>query len=575
MNESSMGEPREPELVQAHDFDAIADLPAHQSHPRSKRAWAALASIVLLLVCLAIFVWTGIRAADFGVNWDEMPFQITPVKTMIETATFLPKQYNYPSFDYWLNLALVAPDFLKATRESKGIPPAIEERPGALKPVQVKILAALDQPAYLLRVRAAYVVVSALAVLWVYLTVLVWGGPPMQAVFAAALVGTSWEIAYHSRWIACDCVLMQFAALTTLASSLVVCRRNGANWLIPAAIAAGLGAATKYTGGTLLIPVLIAAYAVRGRLPAGKTAIGMIVKILVSFSVTFLVITPGTVLQPTQFLADLRFQYAHYKYAGHRHYTVVPGLDHGLRILEYMGMVVFSHYAVIATFLFLLAIFGVYALLRKSGLPALVVIAYPIVSLGFMSTQRVMIVRNDLAAVPAVAVLSSFGLAWLYERLKVRPLRLGLTCLIVAALFTNEAWLIWTGQTVVDRQTDRFARQAADHVRLNPDTKFYLSPRVRSLLQSHGAIDLPNVVRDPARSKIALVCAFEGDPEKIGRGRVWPGNVRDLTLGWFGPYEVNWEYYTDWIGNDRIVILDTARVLKLDVIPGQPASNAM
>ena len=84
---------------------------------------------VRLLVCLAIFIWTGIRGADFGLHWDEAALQIGPVKKMVETETLLPKNYTYPSFDYWLNLGLAAPEFLKAARDSKDISP-LPEQPG-------------------------------------------------------------------------------------------------------------------------------------------------------------------------------------------------------------------------------------------------------------------------------------------------------------------------------------------------------------------------------------------------------------------------------------------------------------
>ena len=60
-------------------------------------------------------------------------------------------------------------------------------------------------------------------------------------------------------------------------------------------------------------------------------------------------------------------------------------------------MVVFSHYAMFAAFFFLLAILGVYAILRQSGWAALIVVAYPIICLGFMSTQKVMIVQQRSA----------------------------------------------------------------------------------------------------------------------------------------------------------------------------------
>jgi hypothetical protein len=65
---------------------------------------------------------------------------------------------------------------------------------------------------------------------------------------------------------------------------------------------------------------------------------------------------------------------------------------------------------------------------------------------------------------------------------------------------------------------------------------------------------------------LVLICATENHG--------WPANFHGLSRGWFGPYEVNWDYYTSWIGDDRIVILDTARALKLGVIPGQLKPSA-
>ena len=91
-----------------------------------------------------------------------------------------------------------------------------------------------------------------------------------------------------------------------------------------------------------MLPVLLAAYAVRGRLPAGQRTIARIAKILVSFAVAFVVSTPGAVIQPIRFLIDVREIFKHYRSEEHGNYTVSPGLGHGLGILEYMGMVVFS-----------------------------------------------------------------------------------------------------------------------------------------------------------------------------------------------------------------------------------------
>src|SRR4051794_16928522 len=95
---------------------AIADLPAHQAP--SRLVWP-LASIVLLLGSLSIFLWTGIRGVDYGRHWDEVGYQIEPVKTMVKTGIFLPQLYIYPSFDYWLNLGVATPEIVRAIREAK------------------------------------------------------------------------------------------------------------------------------------------------------------------------------------------------------------------------------------------------------------------------------------------------------------------------------------------------------------------------------------------------------------------------------------------------------------------------
>src|SRR5262249_14419325 len=63
-----------------------------------------------VLLPLMLLIGTGLRGLDFGLHWDERPWQIGPVKTMVQSHTLLPGYYNYPSFDYWLNLLVLAPD---------------------------------------------------------------------------------------------------------------------------------------------------------------------------------------------------------------------------------------------------------------------------------------------------------------------------------------------------------------------------------------------------------------------------------------------------------------------------------
>lgn len=157
-----------------------------------------------VLLPLAVLIGTGLWGLDFGLHWDERVWQIGPVKTMIRTGILLPGYYTYPSFDYWLIGCLTLPDMLIAWM----LGPAATER----------VLSIVDSPAYLLRLRAVFLLISSLGVVWVYLTMLRLRGSTLEAMLAACLLALSWEVAYHLRWVATDGVLMQFGALTLLLS---------------------------------------------------------------------------------------------------------------------------------------------------------------------------------------------------------------------------------------------------------------------------------------------------------------------------------------------------------------------
>jgi 4-amino-4-deoxy-L-arabinose transferase-like glycosyltransferase len=88
------------------------------------------------------------------------------------------------------------------------------------------------------------------------LIVMTWRKAPVEAFLASSFFALSWEVAYHSRWIATDGILMQFGTLTILLclASYHSKRKQGIASL--AAVAAGLGFGTKYPGGLLIVPVI-------------------------------------------------------------------------------------------------------------------------------------------------------------------------------------------------------------------------------------------------------------------------------------------------------------------------------
>ena len=413
------------------------------------------ASVLLPLVLL---IGTGLRGLDFGLHWDERPWQIGPVKQMVRSGTLLPGYYTYPSFDYWLNLLVLAPDAVAS--------PAAEEN------LREHLLRALDSPAYLLRLRAVYLLITSLSLVWVYLLVLQLRGSWLEALFAASLLACSWEVAYHLRWVATDGMLMQFAALTgLLAVHAVKSRRD--SWLMAAAAAAGLGCGTKYPGGLLVLSVVLAVlFGAPGCTPRVKVVRFM--KVATVFALVYLAVTPGTILQPLKFAHGVLYELTHYA-TGHGGHTVGRGLEHMQRLLMYFATVLFSPYLAIALLMFALAIIGTAGVIARDWRQGAVFAVFPLAYMLYFSTQGTMVVRNLLAVAPFWAIAAARGAGMLGQFLErsrfestaqlprpafARAVWVGLLCVTVGL---NASWLIASAESIVSRHTDRFVREASQY----------------------------------------------------------------------------------------------------------------
>lgn len=510
-----------------------------------------IAPIVLPFLLL---VGTGLRGLDFGLHWDERPWQIGPTKHMVESVTLLPGYYTYPSFDYWLNLAVLLPDV--ATPREPG------EHLGA------HLVRALDSQAYLFRLRAVYLTITSLTLVWVYLLVRQQrGGRWGEALFAACVLGGSWEVAYHLRWVASDGMLMQFATLTVLFALRALHTRRQ-SWLIAATTTAAVGSGTKYPGGLLLLPVALAAIScLEGGSPRAKST--LLVKLAALFAAVSLAVTPALVFEPHKVAQAMLYEMHHYA-TGHGGHTVHRGLEHTGRMLAYFSTVLLSSNIVIAMLFFGLAILGVGHEFARDGRKAAVLFVFPCAYLLYFSTQGTMVVRNVLAVAPFVALGAARGAAVVAGVLAARGESPGgrraranyasaaWLLLLVGAVSFNAAWLISSAESIVARHTARFAREAAEYVRMRPGSRYLLSPRV-TLDVSRVAPSPPNVTTTAADADAFVLYAREG----MRRWHDWPANRRDLTSAWFGPREVNFDIYPNWWGDDRIVVIDKRRAREI------------
>jgi len=533
---------------------------------RQSRPSALTLRCAPILLPLLILIGTGLWGLDFGLHWDERPWQIGPVKTMVQSHTLLPEYYNYPSFDYWLNLLVLAPD-------------VVTPRVGGESLIQ-HLLRTLDSHAYLMRLRVVYLVLGSLTLVWVYLLVLQHVGKWLEALLAASLIACSWEVAYHLRWVATDGMLMQFAALTVLLAAQAL-KSSRQSWLFAAAVVAGVGCGTKYPGGLLIVPVVLAALFNASRFTPREKA-RLLIKVVAIFGLTYLAVTPATILQPTKVAHAVFFEMGHYA-IGHGGHAIGRGFEHAARMLRYFSTVCFSPYLPIALVIFVLAIIGIVSLVRRNWREGSVLLAFPFFYLLYFAMQRAMVVRNLLAVIPFLAIAAARGAVVIGELLGTKEDTPDIqwrranwrsavwTGLLVVALCVNAWWLVASAESIMARHSDRFVREATAYIRAHANTKFLLSPRmIRDVAMV--APPLENITTNPAEADVFVLYAREG----MRRWHDWPANRPGLTLASFGPREVNFDIYPNWWGDDHIIAISRHRAEEIRLqIAGVSQDEAM
>jgi len=488
------------------------------------------------LLLVTLFFVTGFRGIDFGYHWDEF-YQIWASRAMVGNGVFLTRPYTYPGVGMLLLLVPVLDDGLRALGHI-----------GDARPVLTAMGAAMDAPGFLLKARTAFLVVSALGILWVFLAGCVLTRRWWQATLAAAIYGLSWELAYHARWLANDCLLAQFSALCLL--MLALHHRSGrSGWLWAAAIAAGLATGTKYQGVLLVAPVMLCAM-MRGPATFWQRAAGVVAVGAISVA-TYLVTTPGTVLDPIHFEDGLRTLIAKYV-DKHMGYTVRAGFPHLWLLLRYLGLNLFSPYMPIAFGFFAAAIAGAVLYLREDRRLAALLLSFPVLlAVFFCWKYQIFVVRNFLLLAPFLALLSARGLAEALLRLRWPAARTGLAVVIGCALAANAVWLISAGESIRRRDDyGAYALEAVAHVRNHPGTRFRVSPKVASLAAERGVSLPPNANAQGNPDEVVFFAKGEGAPHPL-----WTVNDPWLTRAVFGPREINFNYYSTWEGYDRVVVM--------------------
>jgi hypothetical protein len=518
--------------------------------PSSKFGFPHVLAIIPFLVFLAL----ASRGIDFGYHWDEAHNKINALDYSLEhDFTLLPDGYTYPGVNYWLTLGTLSPEILQTL---------VDVGPDAAA-FKAKLMPVIHGEPFLLRLRRVYAFVTALTVIWIFLAVLEWGGLWLEALGSALCFATSWEVVYHARWVAPDTILMQFGALTLLLL-IVAWKRESRLALRLAAVAAGLACGTKYPGALLLLPVLLLPFLQRR--PAGGWGRVCLrdVGLCLLFLGTYLVTTPGTVLQPIAFYHSLNYSWNVYA-GGWYGYTVTPGGAHWGKMLVYFATAGLSAFRPLALVGFGFAIIGLWPVIRENTRGAFLVLLFPVVYALYFSRQATMIVRNYLILYPFIVFCAGRGVVWAQQHLPVPRARITLAVLIAGLLTLNLMDQLNATASVAHRgDTDRFERELAKYVQRRSDRMLLVSDRVKVDLQRQHVWPAPNLrlLGDGLDQPFDEYLSYYTEtvmPEHMQ----WPTNQPRSFVAVIGPREVNLDYYVGWQANDHIVSLSAARVREL------------
>lgn len=494
------------------------------------------------LLPLVIFWLTGVAGLDYGYHWDE-PKLLESVRVSVYEGLYLPTFYNYPSVSHDLGVLAALPEILSNIDRNHLNELVFHGHIAAYQ---------LDQPGVTLRTRLIFLTLTSLTIIWIYGLMLGWHGSVWLALFSSSFVAFSWEVAYHARWIAPDAILMQFGGLWLWCVVQAYHQPEQSRWSWGSVMVAGLATGTKYPAGLLLLPTLLLIHwRGQSRLVHSQDDTSVIpykkllLKAVFVFGLTYLMTTPGTLLQPFKFWNQVEFEMWHYSF-GHSKHTVSAGFEHLLKNIEYLSTVQLSHFPVIAILLFSLSLVGMIALWRESRRMMILIGLFPLLYLVYMSMQRAMLIRNLLILVPFVAVYAGLGMGWLWRILQVRWLRILLIGVAVIMMSVNAMWLVYAAQSITYRHTDAHVNDLRAWVSQHPDTTYYATTRVVDTLGD----DVPNNITSDL-SMADEVLAYLKEIQEVDP---MPSNIPRLFTRQFGSWEANVDYYT-WHGDDKIVVM--------------------
>lgn len=501
----------------------------------------------------------ALRGIDFGVYWTEAR-HIALVTHFLDTGVPLPNGfYNYPSLLFYLTVSALAVEPLQWLF-------GVTDHISWLQPP-------FDTALFSLNARGVCAAFSLLAGIWIYFTTRFLRGP-VAGFFAAATYLLSWEIGYHARWVAPD-LLLAHSTAAYLYVTIKACRtevQKRRYWLLLAAGMAGVAASSKYQGGALIIPVIVLASSGDGDLHVRLLRwVRVCVSLLVIFVIGFLLVTPGAVFEPVDFVVDVLKEVHHYRvghqpFAGAKPYDVPGYFNYLLSMWEYFAFSWFSSSSFLSFIMFFISLSGSMILCRIQRRIGIVLISIVAFYFLYFPTNSVFIVRNFLFMSPIFCIWYGVAIDSLRSRIKSEVLRSLVATLALIALIYNGVCLYQNSASISNDSTEARRNSVKNLLSNSNIGRVFVSPRVLQQFVSESEELHSNLTRSIRQANLVLILHSDV-VDACHHLAEWPA-YRHNSFQWIGKREVNYNYYPSWAGDDRILILRRDQVRRYGLLAG-------
>lgn len=517
--------------------------------------------LVFAFACYALGVVACFVTRDYGYYFDDK-LHVEAVRVTFESGVLLPRYYHYPSFSYLMSLCAALPTWAEHGYDGAATAAALGEA------LQRKLVD--PTPRIVHDARFLFAAVAHLSLLWSALLAWKLSRSRLAACAAPLVLLVSFEFRAHARIWATDATMAQFVLLSALLA-VVYLEHGRRRDFVLSALAAGLAAGTKFPGamaltaaGTAALCLELARRPAGARLSAWKPVLGLSLLGLGLVLATFLVTTPGAVVDAKLFRDDVRMELRHYRAEGrggpHEPYGVDSGLDHLSRLLVYLSAQSLSYAPLAALCLFALAVLGLLYAARR-GIPlALVAFSVPALYVAYFSYQRLMAVRNFQVLLGFVAVAAGLGAHALWRSRAPRPLRATLLGAAGLALAWNASFLAEADRSIVGRREIDQTAELRKFLAASREPVF-LAPHAleKAAIDSQSPLDAKLALTPADAREVVLwmpldlteIVSRQGFHPELVRAN-WPRIYRPLPAG---PWEVNYSYYPTWAGDPRPVVI--------------------